>query len=426
MSKIVVVGLGYVGLTTSLGLASLGHSVLGIDVNKNRVSLIESGVVPIYEPGLQDLLKKQLLTGNFSVRDTYETVDPSFDFAFICVGTPSSESGKADLSFVLSALRSVAPRLAAGAIAVMKSTMPVGSCNDLALELASHALHVASNPEFLAEGRALIDFQQPSRIIVGAQSHETASKVMQLYADIEAPKLICSLTSAETIKHASNSLLAVRLSYLNELAELCELAGADVAEVTLGMSLDTRIGHQFLKPGPGWGGSCFPKDSLELASTARALGAQMQTLEAAILSNERATERVTNIMRDRLGGRLAGKRIGVWGLAFKANTDDIRDSPAMKIVASITRDGGIVLGYDPAAKPDQESAMKVAPSALEACRDADALLVLTEWDEFKNVDVLSVKSLMKKDPVIFDTRGILDFDRWSEVFGKFMALGKSR
>lgn len=426
MTKVAVVGLGYVGITTSLGLASLGHSIIGIDINEDRVAKLKAGILPIYEPGLEELLKTEISSGNLQLDSDFELVDESTKFVFICVATPSGATGKADLSFVEEALRTLAPRLAHGTIVVMKSTMPVGSCRKFAEDLAPFSLRVASNPEFLSEGRALLDFQTPSRIVVGAEIEETALEVMELYAAIDAPRLLCSLTSAEAIKHASNSFLSIKLSYVNEVAELCELSGADIADVTLGMSLDSRIGDQFLKPGPGWGGSCFPKDTLELANTAQALGGRMPTLEAAIQSNSRTILRVTDVLRESLGGSLLGKRVGVWGLAFKANTDDTRESPALKVAESISQEGGIVLAFDPMASPGEGSSISVAESALEACAGADALVVLTEWKEFGLVEAASVKSVMNENPTVFDTRGVLPFEKWSTSFEKFHVIGKHK
>jgi UDPglucose 6-dehydrogenase len=426
LTKVAVVGLGYVGITTSLGLASLGHSIIGIDINEERVANLKDGILPIYEPGLDELLRTEISSGNFALASNFDLVDASTKFVFICVATPSSNTGKADLSFVEQALRTIAPRLAQDTIVVMKSTMPIGSCRKFAEDLAPFSLRVASNPEFLSEGRALLDFQRPSRIVVGAEHEETALEVMELYKAIDAPRLTCSMTSAEAIKHASNSFLSIKLSYINEVAELCELSGADISDVTLGMSFDSRIGEQFLKPGPGWGGSCFPKDSLELASTAQALGGRMPTLEAAIQSNSRTISRVTDVVRESLGGSLLGKRVGVWGLAFKANTDDTRESPALKVAQSIVQEGGVVFAFDPMAKPWPDSGISVAESALDACAGADALVVLTEWKHFGLVEASAVKSVMNENPLVFDTRGILPFERWNSNFEKFHVIGKEK
>jgi UDPglucose 6-dehydrogenase len=426
LAKVAVVGLGYVGITTSLGLASLGHTVLGIDIDEVKVANLQSGALPIYEPGLEDLLKREISSGSLVLSSSFESVDSSLEFVFVCVATPSSKTGQADLSFVEAALESLAPRLNPGAIIVMKSTMPVGSCKKFAEDLKPYNLKVASNPEFLSEGKALFDFQAPSRIVVGVESEETGKAVMELYKQIDAPRILCSLTSAEAIKHASNSFLSVKLSFVNEVAELCELSGADVSEVTLGMSLDPRIGEQFLRPGPGWGGSCFPKDSLELVSTVQALGGRMPTLEAAIQSNSRTISRVTDVLRESLGGDLSGKRVAIWGLAFKANTDDTRESPAVKVAESIIQEGGLVFAYDPIAKPGKDSRISIGKSPLEVCSGSNALVVLTEWKEFGLVEASSVKAVMAEDPTIFDTRGILPFEVWSREFEKFHVVGKQK
>jgi UDPglucose 6-dehydrogenase len=248
---------------------------------------------------------------------------------------------------------------------------------------------------------------------------------MDLYEGINAPKFMCGLTSAETVKHASNSFLALKLSFVNELARVCEVVGADVSEVTYGMSLDSRIGDKFLKPGPGWGGSCFPKDTEELAISSRKLGAPMETVEAAISSNKRTKERVVESLVAKFGGDISGKTVAVWGLAFKANTDDTRSSPAIELIASLIDLGAAVRVFDPVANSNEIENVKLCKSALEACEGASALAVLTEWEEFSKVDVNEVALAMGGNPIIFDTRGILDTESWSKTFVGFSAIGRS-
>jgi len=423
LGKIAVIGLGYVGLTSAVGLASLGHSVIGIDTDSKRVEALRTGTVPIFEPGIQAVLKENLANGNLNFSDSYETLDSSTEFAFICVPTPSTQKGGANLDFVDSAINSLSSRLGKGSILVMKSTVPIGTSSRYESELKAHDIHVVSNPEFLQEGSALYDFQNPSRIVVGASNAIAANKVMSLYEKVSAPRLSCGLTSAETVKHASNSFLALRLSFVNELAALCEKTGASMSEVTQGMSLDSRIGSKFLNAGPGWGGSCFPKDTNELAHTARSFGLGMLTVESAIESNHLAIKNVSVAMVKLMGGNVSRKKIAVWGLAFKANTDDLRDSPAMRIVEDLVKEGATVLAYDPIAKPRESNLFILAESPLEACFEADGLLVLTESEDFKSIRPENVASSMTQNPVVFDARRILERTEWSKHFAKFRVLG---
>jgi UDPglucose 6-dehydrogenase len=426
MTKITILGQGYVGLTTGIGLASLGHNVTGIDLDESKIARLMSGKIPIYEPGLEALMKTVVDKGFLEFSRSLDGIDKSTDMVFICVATPTSESGEADLSYVESSLSQAIERLSAGSVVVMKSTVPIGTCNRLSALVKERNIEIASNPEFLSEGNALGEFQNPSRIIVGADSEETQKRVMNLYQSIDAPKMMCGLTSAETIKHASNSFLALKLSFVNELARLCEVAGADTSEVTYGMSLDSRIGDKFLKPGPGWGGSCFPKDTEELAFSSRKLGARMETVEAAISSNKRTKSRVVEALVAKVGGDISGKTVAVWGLAFKANTDDTRSSPAVEFIQALNDLGATVRAFDPVANSNGIENVVFCKSALEACEGVSVLAVLTEWDEFSKVDVNEVKLAMEDNPVVYDTRGILDRESWSKTFAGFSVLGKSR
>jgi UDPglucose 6-dehydrogenase len=422
LSKVVVIGLGYVGLTTGIGLANLGHSVVGVDLNVSKVEQINLGKLPIYEPGLEEMLRKVVADERFSAHSSYEPVDESVDFVFVCVATPSSVSGKADLSFVDSAISMVLPKLSKGTTVIMKSTLPIGTAQMFSGRIRDKGLVVASNPEFLAEGTALLDFGSPSRIVVGADDQAVAANVMSLYDGIEAPRLTCGLSSAETIKHASNAFLALKLSYVNELASLCVKTGAVMSEVTKGVSLDPRIGDKFLTPGPGWGGSCFPKDTVELAETAKSLGTPMLTVEAAISSNTMTKARVIERIEEQFVDGLSGVSIAVWGLAFKANTDDVRDSPAVDIIEGLLKRGTIVRAFDPMARVDPRDSLSIHTSPDEACRGVDALIVLTEWPDFELVNPSEMRVQMNTDPYVLDTRGILDRSRWSEVFPRFESL----
>jgi len=424
LANCAVIGLGYVGLTSMVGLAHLGHSVIGLDTNENRVRSLLKGEMPIFEPGLLELFKSEKVLKNIELTNSYELIDEKIDFAFLCVSTPSAELGEADLKYFTSALLSLKERLRKGSIVVVKSTVPIGTCGLASQDLKSKGIHVASNPEFLAEGTAMKDFLSPSRIVVGAELPEVAQAVMDLYVDIDAPKLACGLSSAETIKHASNSFLAVKLSFVNELAAICEASGSSMEDVTKGMSLDSRIGEKFLKPGPGWGGSCFPKDTSELAFSARKLGFGMRTVEAAIESNHETINRVVQSVIALCDNEISGVKIAVLGLAFKANTDDTRDSPAIAVADALTKRGAVISAFDPIAKPHGLDQIRTVDSALEACDAAKVLLVLTEWPEFNLLNPGEVRSRMASNPVVFDARRVLDKAKWELEFSRVKVLGE--
>lgn len=422
MSRIAVVGQGYVGLTTSIGLSSLGHEVIGIDINDDRIKQLQSGQIPIYEPGLEELMNQVVQQGLLGFSNSFDSVSETTEFAFICVATPTSESGRADLTYVDSAIEMVADNLQPESIIVIKSTVPIGTSGSFAEFLSQKNIKIASNPEFLSEGNALFEFQNPSRIVVGADDTKTQQRVTALYDQIDAPRMMCGLTSAETIKHASNSFLAIKLSYVNELAALCEKTGAVLSEVTHGMSLDMRIGDKFLEPGPGWGGSCFPKDTAELAYSAKQLDAQMRTVEAAIESNSRTKDRIVQSIISLAGGSVAGKTVAIWGLAFKANTDDTRDSPAVHVAKALSSQGANIKAYDPIATSNEIENAIMCSSALEACAEASVLVVLTEWKEFGLIPAEHAREVMAGDAAVFDTRNVLDTKNWSRDFTNFVSI----
>ena len=424
MAEVAIIGLGYVGLTTLAGLATLGHRVTGVDLNSEKVSVLKSGEIPFFELGLEQSLAALKSKGLVEFTTDYKLIPARTQYFFICVPTPQSDLGKADLSYIESAIQSVSEIAPEGSILVIKSTVPIGTCSTLAVTAKKKGLEIASNPEFLAEGTALADFMQPSRIVVGAASESVANSVMALYEGIHAPRIVCSLTSAETIKHASNSLLSVKLSFVNELAALSEKTGADIKEVLSGMSLDSRIGDKFMQPGPGWGGSCFPKDTSELAFTSRQLGSPMLTVEAAIQSNQNSISNVTHAVRNQLGGQLSGKRIAVWGLAFKAHTDDTRQSPALAVIDTLLNENATVIVYDPLATIGERKNLEVAESAARACLGADGLIVLTEWPEFALEDPVAIGEVMASSATVYDARRILDSADWKKTFTNFKTLGQ--
>ena len=418
MSKIAVIGTGYVGLTTSIGLASLGHQVVGFDVDPAKVELIQAGTLPIHEPGLGEILVDVLKSGNLKTTSVLSEAVTDADFIFTCVPTPQDEDGSADLSYVISASTSMKDFLKSGAVVITKSTVPVGSAQIVENAIARNDISVASNPEFLREGAAVFDFQNPDRIVVGARSSEVAQRVMDLYASIDCPKVLTSQATAELIKYASNSFLAIKLSYVNDIAALCEAVGADSREVLHGMGLDTRIGNRFLEPGPGWGGSCFPKDTKALESIANSYGVELPLITTAIASNESAHKRVVDRVANALGGSLTGKTIAVLGLTFKANTDDTRESPAIAVIERLVGQGGKVIAYDPMVSKYALAGLSVADSAVAAASGADALVVLTEWAEFKAIEAKEIISAMS-GTVVVDTRNVLNQKNWEAAGATF-------
>jgi len=328
------------------------------------------------------------------------------------------------LEHLESAVASLTTVLSTGSIIAIKSTVPIGTCESLSKKMESYGIGVASNPEFLAEGRALEDFLEPSRLVVGSENNEVANSVMSLYESIISPRLICGLATSESIKYASNAFLALKLSFVNELASLSERTGADLNQVLLGMSLDERIGDKFLSPGPGWGGSCFPKDTREIVVTGQSLGSRLLTVEAAVKSNHNRIHDIAATVARDLGDNLSGLKVAIWGLAFKANTDDARDSPSIEISRKLADLGAEVVVYDPMAKASDMNWLKMADSPLAACEGASALLVLTEWPEFSEVDPILVETKLKKLPLVFDTRRILNPTEWSSVFSNFRVVGQ--
>jgi UDPglucose 6-dehydrogenase len=418
LSKIAVIGTGYVGLTTSIGLASLGHQVIGYDLDPVKVELLQAGKLPIHEPGLGEILIDVLGSGNLQTTSVLSEAVTDADFIFTCVPTPQDEDGSADLSYVISASSVMKDFLKSGAVVVTKSTVPVGSAKIVEDAIGRSDVEVASNPEFLREGAAVHDFNHPDRIVVGARSNEVAQKVMDLYSKIDCPKILTSQATAELIKYASNSFLAIKLSYVNDIAALCEAVGADSHEVLHGMGLDTRIGNRFLEPGPGWGGSCFPKDTKALESIANSYGVEMPLITSAIASNESAHKRVADRVADALGGSLSGKTIAVLGITFKANTDDTRESPAIAVVEHLVQSGAKVVAYDPMVTKHDLAGMNLVDSAVAAASNSDALVVLTEWPEFRTLNSNEILKAMT-GKVVVDTRNVLDQNAWQAAGAVF-------
>ncbi|MDK2981432.1 MAG: UDPglucose 6-dehydrogenase [Chloroflexota bacterium] len=416
MSNICVIGTGYVGLVTGVCFADLGNQVHCLDINKDRIDKLNQGLMPIYEPGLEEIVERNIKNKRLLFTTDYKTALKDAEFAFIAVGTPSGVDGEADLQYVRDVAEKIAEIADHELIVINKSTVPVGTGDwvaDIILQnRVSEKLDfsVVSNPEFLREGSAISDFTNPDRVVLGSLDREAAEKVAKLYDALRAPILITDLRTAEMIKYASNAFLATRISFINEIANICDELGADVREVAKGMGLDKRIGHSFLDAGLGWGGSCFPKDVKALAHMAVLHNTHPQLLQAVMDINRNQRRRVVYRLRKVLGGSLNGKQIAVLGLSFKPNTDDMREAPGTEIIHLLLNEGATVKGYDPQA---MENAAKELPH-IELCDDpyetaegADALVLATEWNEFKQLDFEKIYKLMQT-PVLVDGRNLWD------------------
>ncbi len=405
-----VIGVGYVGLVTAACLAELGHHVVCRDIAPERVAMLQRGEVPIHEPGVPELLQRnaERLTFTLDMEDVFRDAR----IAIICVDTPPTASGDADLSRVEAVIEAL-PASAEGAVLVMKSTVPVGTGNRVRSELDARGredVGYVSNPEFLREGSAVADFRQPDRVVVGGDRPEDVERVARLYQDLNAPILTTDIASAEMIKLASNAFLATKISFVNEIANVCERVGADVEEVARGMGMDSRIGQSFLRPGIGYGGSCFPKDVTALKQLAGNTGYSFQLLASVIEVNELQKRRVIGKLQDRLGS-LRGRRVALLGLAFKPHTDDMREASSIVLASRLIAEGASVVAFDPVAAerargvlPD---AVEIAGSMLAAVTDADAVVIVTEWPEFRAVLSSEVHAAMR-GPLIVDGRNLLD------------------
>lgn len=413
MSKICVIGTGYVGLVTGACFADLGNTVECLDVDAGRIEGINQGKMPIYEPGLEQLVAQNVRAGRLSFTTDYATALNGAEFAFIAVGTPSGVDGEADLQYVRSVAESIADIVDHPIIVVNKSTVPVGTGDWVADVIRKRRggklleFSVVSNPEFLREGSAINDFMNPDRVVLGSTNREAANHVAQLYLTLRCPILITDLRTAEMIKYASNAFLATRISFINEIANMCEELGADVREVALGMGYDKRIGSAFLDAGLGWGGSCFPKDVKALAHMAVLHGTHPQLLQAVMEINRNQRRRVVVKLRKALNS-LNEKVIGVLGLSFKPNTDDIREAPSLEVIHLLLNEGAIVRAYDPQAMENAKNVLQrviLCENPYQVAEGADALVLATEWNEFKQLDFERIYKSMNR-PVIMDGRNL--------------------
>lgn len=421
---VAIIGAGYVGLVTGAGLANLGHKVRIGEVNAERVAQLEAGEAPIFEQGLPDLLSRAVEYESISYHTSNVEAVEGVEMVFLCLPTPESEDGRADLTFVHGVIDELANEVGDDTLFVIKSTVPPGTAAELRKRLADlgSSARLVSHPEFLREGRAVDDFMEPDRIVVGSYDPADAEKVASLYRNIDTEVVVTDPTSAEMIKYANNSYLAARLTFANALANVCEAVGADVVDVIRGIGLDHRIGPHFLQPGPGYGGSCFPKDTAALISVAEDAGYDFQLLRAVIEADHEQRRRVAEKVRQAAGGGLHRRRIAMWGVAFKAGTDDVRESPALRIARLLQKDGAEVVAYDPEASSDE---LIMAPDPIAAVTDADVLLVATEWPEFSTVDMKAVAAAMKGHRVV-DARNLLDAATVRAAGLDYWGLGRPR
>ncbi len=432
MANICVVGgAGYVGLTTGACFADLGNTVVCLDKNRERIANLQRGIMPIFEPGLEEMVGRNRDAGRLRFTDDYADALAAAEFAFIAVDTPPDLDGGADLDRLREAASSIAQVMRQPLIIVNKSTVPVGA-GDLVATIVERdrkvnvPFWVVSNPEFLREGTAIQDCLNPDRIILGASDERAAQRVAELYQSLKAPILITDLRTAEMIKYASNSFLATKISFINEIAAICERLGADVKEVARGMGLDRRIGPAFLDAGLGWGGSCFPKDVRAPAYMAATNGCHPQLLRAVMDINRDARRRLVQKVRDALGGSLVDRRVGVLGLSFKPNSDDMRDAPSITVIHQLLNEGASVTAYDPVAMRHAERLLpqvRLVQTPYEVARGADALTILTEWNEFKQLDLVRIRETMAR-PIVVDGRNIYEPERMRQLGFTYLGVGR--
>ena len=425
MTHIAVIGTGYVGLSSAVGLAEIGHVVVGADIDTQKISTLQSGSSPLDESGITDALGRLLQAQKLSFSTDVLACVTSANVVFLCLPTPQGDDGSADLSYIENVARSVGPHLLPDAVVVNKSTVPVGTSVQVAKWLGREDVSVVSNPEFLRQGTALQDFLHPNRIVVGGDNEAAVETVASLYSNIDAPILRMNAASAEALKYAANSFLATKLTFVNAIADICELVGADIFDVVGGLGLDPRIGDQFLNPGPGWGGSCFPKDTRALVKIAEEQGYDFALLRGVIQTNDEQYERIALKVVDVCGGSVSGKTIAAWGLTFKAHTDDLRDSPSIAILTLLHKMGATIRAYDASARAvEQYPWIERCSSALEACEGADALAVLTEWPEFAQVDPTAVASALRSAAVV-DGRNVLNIAAWKSAGFEYRGVGRN-
>ncbi|MFN8710109.1 MAG: UDP-glucose dehydrogenase family protein [Planctomyces sp.] len=432
--KIAMIGTGYVGLVTGTCFAESGNDVTCLDVDTEKVKLLNSGGIPIYEPGLEELVRRNAASGRLKFSTNYQEAVCGARCIFICVGTPQDESGAADLRYVRSAAEQMAPWLSSGAIVICKSTVPVGTNRAVAewiRALTQTKFHSCSNPEFLKEGAAIDDFTKPDRVVVGVDDPDAADVLQELYRPFlrtEKPFISVGIESAEMIKYVANCMLATKISFINEMANICEQVGADINEVRKGIGHDARIGFSFLFPGVGYGGSCFPKDVRALAAVAAKNGVDARILRTVDETNDQQKHVLFRKLSEYFDGNLKGKTIAVWGLSFKPRTDDIREAPSLVLIQSLLEAGATVKVHDPVSQDNVRRIMgdriEYSVHHYDACENADALAIVTEWNEFRNPDFDYIRIKMKS-PVIFDGRNLYDRQKMAKRGFHYTGIGLS-
>jgi UDPglucose 6-dehydrogenase len=438
--NVTVVGTGYVGLVTGACLADAGNSVFCLDVDERKIRLLKQGKIPIFEPGLEAIVQRNEEAGRLSFSTDVAASVAHGELQILAVGTPPGEDGSADLQYVVAAARSIGRHMQGHKVVATKSTVPVGTADkvkaaiqeELSRRKSGIDFSVVSNPEFLKEGAAVEDFMRPDRVIVGAEDERAIAMLRQLYAPFQRNHdriIMMSVRSAELTKYAANSMLATRISFMNEIANLAEALGADVEDVRRGIGSDPRIGYQFLYPGAGFGGSCFPKDVKALQRSAVEAGRPLRLLEAVEQVNEAQKHVLVSKIKRKFGENLAGKRFALWGLAFKANTDDMREASSLTLIGDLTEAGAAVRAYDPAAAHEakkifaEQANVEIVASAPAALEGADALVVITEWQEFRSPDFAAIKAKLKT-PAIFDGRNLYDPKVLKSLGFEYFAIGR--
>lgn len=431
--NICIVGTGYVGLVVGACLAETGNQVLGADVDAAKIEGLQRNVLPIYEPGLDRLVERNQAAGRLCFTTDVAAAVAASDVVFIAVGTPPDEDGSADLRHVLAVANAVGKSMARELVIVTKSTVPVGTAAKVAAAVGAHAkypFHVVSNPEFLKEGAAVDDFMKPDRVVLGAETDHARSVMAELYAPFVRtgkPIIFMDVASAEMTKYAANAMLATRISFMNDIANLCERVGANVDMVRRGVGSDERIGPAFLFPGPGYGGSCFPKDVKALAQTARSNATCLRILEAVEAVNKDQKHLLFAKLTQLLGAELTGARIAVWGLAFKPNTDDIREAPALTLIEELLSAGASVSAHDPVAMTEAKhrfgDRVEYAASSYDALSGADALVVVTDWNEYRHPDFARIKDTLRR-PIIIDGRNLYSIDKMRSLGFAYSSIGR--
>jgi UDPglucose 6-dehydrogenase len=431
---IAVIGTGYVGLVTGAGLADFGNDVVCVDIDEKKIDALRKGVIPIYEPGLDKLVAKNVNEGRLHFTTDLAGAIQSGRAIFIAVGTPPKADGSADLRYVEDVARTIAKHMNGPKLVITKSTVPIGTGRliESIIDGAAngHKASIASNPEFLREGSAIEDFMKPDRVVIGASDKETVELMREIYAplhSLEIPFVVTNVESAELIKYAANGFLATKITFINEIATICEKVGANVHDVAIGMGLDSRIGPKFLQAGPGFGGSCFPKDTSAMADIARKYGYEFQIIEAVLRVNDDVKQRMVEKVVEGVGGEVSGKTIAVLGLAFKPETDDMRDSPAIAIIKGLQERGAKIRAYDPQAMENCRSIFEdvtYCDDAYTTAEGADALVIATEWNEFRALKLARIRKALRQ-PIVIDLRNVYDPARMKAEGFNYTSVGRA-